>query len=279
MMYCPNGFVKDSNGCEECMCARAEEAVAKHVAWSHGDSTTKSDSTYFGPKAMAQAKTEQAVGGSVKCSDAVINYGNCWECFGSKGAPCQAKYGGKQEFGEGVCTGDDSSWWDYKCMKATGKTAGEVSVGDDDDEEGECNYCEDRMQNGDCKRIEGCLLPEEIDALPTDQKNCVMSYSGDISRPHTKDRHGVTKDDWCRTSGGWMRCGGGALCCSSGLVPSLYGWRYKCSSADAVFMTTPEGRPHNVVVYGFAAVGLAALFYGAGRHFFASPKHTVDIEL
>ena len=32
-----------------------------------------------------------------------------------------------------------------------------------------------------------------------------MSYSGDISRPHTKDRHGVTKDDWCRTSGGWMR--------------------------------------------------------------------------
>merc|ERR1712038_1434947 len=29
MMYCPNGFEKDANGCDVCMCARAEEAVGK----------------------------------------------------------------------------------------------------------------------------------------------------------------------------------------------------------------------------------------------------------
>merc|ERR1719326_497750 len=29
MMYCPNGFEKDANGCDVCMCARAEQAVGK----------------------------------------------------------------------------------------------------------------------------------------------------------------------------------------------------------------------------------------------------------
>merc|ERR1712165_605012 len=85
------------------------------------------------------------------------------------------------------------------------------------------------MKSGECKRIEGCILREEIDDLPDAQKNCMMSYTGNIHIQHSKDQRGYVKDNWCITSGGSMRCGGGALCCSSG-VPVI-GYGYSCSSS------------------------------------------------
>merc|ERR1719204_1734982 len=59
---------------------------------------------------------DDANGRVIPCGQSIINGKGCWECFKNNGASCEAKNFGTREMVRGVCSGNDSEYWEYKCM-------------------------------------------------------------------------------------------------------------------------------------------------------------------